>query len=161
MHDHGPLPPHLQETIELWVSDFLERPAAAEPAGRVGTNAGPVLVAFFEGACHGGTPPADIEGHDVAHAMFDHVAALQLPLPVHDAVPALVSAFLIDLEEVGRLAGGRELASQVRASTPAYKDRAAGRVVQDVRPAAKIGRNDPCPCGSGTKYKRCCMNTLG
>src|SRR5713226_8908025 len=22
---------------------------------------------------------------------------------------------------------------------------------------AKIGRNDPCPCGSGNKYKRCCM----
>jgi uncharacterized protein len=22
--------------------------------------------------------------------------------------------------------------------------------------AAKIGRNDPCPCGSGKKYKRCC-----
>ena len=21
----------------------------------------------------------------------------------------------------------------------------------------KIGRNDPCPCGSGLKYKRCCM----
>jgi uncharacterized protein YecA (UPF0149 family) len=20
----------------------------------------------------------------------------------------------------------------------------------------KIGRNDPCPCGSGCKYKRCC-----
>ena len=23
---------------------------------------------------------------------------------------------------------------------------------------AKIGRNDPCPCGSGKKYKRCCIN---
>lgn len=22
---------------------------------------------------------------------------------------------------------------------------------------AKIGRNDPCPCGSGHKYKRCCL----
>lgn len=22
----------------------------------------------------------------------------------------------------------------------------------------KIGRNDPCPCGSGKKYKFCCMN---
>lgn len=22
----------------------------------------------------------------------------------------------------------------------------------------KIGRNDPCPCGSGKKYKHCCMN---
>jgi len=21
----------------------------------------------------------------------------------------------------------------------------------------KIGRNDPCPCGSGQKYKKCCM----
>jgi hypothetical protein len=21
---------------------------------------------------------------------------------------------------------------------------------------AKAGRNDPCPCGSGRKYKRCC-----
>ena len=22
--------------------------------------------------------------------------------------------------------------------------------------AGKVGRNDPCPCGSGKKYKRCC-----
>lgn len=26
-----------------------------------------------------------------------------------------------------------------------------------VRRQAKIGRNDPCPCGSGKKYKRCCL----
>ncbi|MGD9368557.1 MAG: type I methionyl aminopeptidase [Desulfobacteraceae bacterium] len=24
--------------------------------------------------------------------------------------------------------------------------------------STKIGRNDPCPCGSGKKYKKCCMN---
>lgn len=24
------------------------------------------------------------------------------------------------------------------------------------RAAAKVGRNDPCPCGSGLKYKKCC-----
>src|SRR4051812_44469228 len=24
--------------------------------------------------------------------------------------------------------------------------------------SAKIGRNDPCPCGSGEKYKRCCLS---
>jgi len=23
---------------------------------------------------------------------------------------------------------------------------------------AKAGRNDPCPCGSGKKYKQCCLN---
>ncbi len=26
----------------------------------------------------------------------------------------------------------------------------------EVRETPKIGRNDPCPCGSGKKYKKCC-----
>ena len=26
----------------------------------------------------------------------------------------------------------------------------------EVREEPKIGRNDPCPCGSGKKYKKCC-----
>ena len=25
-----------------------------------------------------------------------------------------------------------------------------------VRKAPKVGRNEPCPCGSGKKYKHCC-----
>ncbi|MCL1816725.1 MAG: SEC-C metal-binding domain-containing protein [Clostridiales bacterium] len=28
------------------------------------------------------------------------------------------------------------------------------QTVQRIEP--KVGRNDPCPCGSGKKYKRCC-----
>ena len=24
--------------------------------------------------------------------------------------------------------------------------------------SGRIGRNDPCPCGSGKKFKKCCMN---
>jgi preprotein translocase subunit SecA len=34
-------------------------------------------------------------------------------------------------------------------------------VQQVVRGAAKIGRNDPCPCGSGKKYKKCCGAVAG
>lgn len=30
------------------------------------------------------------------------------------------------------------------------------QIVQNTK--KKIGRNDPCPCGSGKKYKKCCMN---
>jgi uncharacterized protein len=26
-----------------------------------------------------------------------------------------------------------------------------------ITPPGTVGRNDPCPCGSGLKYKRCCM----
>ena len=28
--------------------------------------------------------------------------------------------------------------------------------VQQVVRGEKVGRNDPCPCGSGKKYKKCC-----
>lgn len=24
----------------------------------------------------------------------------------------------------------------------------------------KVGRNDPCPCGSGRKYKKCCQESF-
>lgn len=38
---------------------------------------------------------------------------------------------------------------------------AKGQDVQKVdtfrRETPKIGRNDPCPCGSGKKYKKCCV----
>jgi len=30
------------------------------------------------------------------------------------------------------------------------------RSIQPVRTTEKVGRNDPCPCGSGKKYKKCC-----
>lgn len=34
-----------------------------------------------------------------------------------------------------------------------------GREVSQIR-SNKTGRNDPCPCGSGRKYKKCCMGKL-
>jgi len=36
--------------------------------------------------------------------------------------------------------------------SPPYKP----TVQPAVRASAKVGRNDPCPCGSGKKYKKCC-----
>jgi hypothetical protein len=34
---------------------------------------------------------------------------------------------------------------------------AQSRPVPTVRSARKVGRNEPCPCGSGQKFKRCCI----
>ena len=30
-------------------------------------------------------------------------------------------------------------------------------VVEPIRAGPRVGRNDPCPCGSGKKYKKCCL----
>jgi uncharacterized protein len=48
----------------------------------------------------------------------------------------------------------QRVAEQMRAegTTSAGKDREAG----DHPAAPKVGRNDPCPCGSGKKFKKCC-----
>ena len=34
------------------------------------------------------------------------------------------------------------------------------RTIQQIH-ASKISRNNPCPCGSGKKYKKCCINKAG
>jgi preprotein translocase subunit SecA len=35
-------------------------------------------------------------------------------------------------------------------------DLGGGKPQPVVHKEKKIGRNDPCPCGSGKKYKKCC-----
>lgn len=37
----------------------------------------------------------------------------------------------------------------------------AGDLDQDPSRRAKVGRNDPCPCGSGKKFKKCCEGKGG
>ena len=46
------------------------------------------------------------------------------------------------------------LLTQERRKELFLEQRKSGTVVKD----KKVGRNDPCPCGSGKKYKKCCGN---
>ena len=34
------------------------------------------------------------------------------------------------------------------------------KIVSAIRKPVKVGRNDPCPCGSGKKFKKCCGANL-
>jgi tetratricopeptide (TPR) repeat protein len=49
-----------------------------------------------------------------------------------------------------------DLAKRLAASEPDLSDLFA-QVEQPVLRERKIGRNAPCPCGSGKKYKKCCL----
>ena len=49
-----------------------------------------------------------------------------------------------------------KLASRRQARPPAERMMPPAQV-KHVRAAPKVGRNDPCPCGSGRKYKKCCL----
>ncbi|MCA9971224.1 MAG: SEC-C domain-containing protein, partial [Anaerolineales bacterium] len=54
-----------------------------------------------------------------------------------------------------------EQAYQVQAQDAGYQvvQRSQGRGVELRRDVPKVGRNDPCPCGSGKKYKQCHMRS--
>ena len=43
----------------------------------------------------------------------------------------------------------------------AKQNKPAKQVKQPVRAEQKVGRNEPCPCGSGKKYKKCCGANQG
>ena len=59
------------------------------------------------------------------------------------------------------MSAGVSAFSQFKQPTASQNKTAAGQTVDQVRPkpkdaaGKKVGRNDPCPCGSGKKYKKC------
>ena len=50
---------------------------------------------------------------------------------------------------------------QVAQPVAASHGEAEARPAAAKKSAAKVGRNDPCPCGSGKKYKNCCGRNAG
>jgi hypothetical protein len=149
--------PYVQEKIENWVSDFCGGDGLRPFSAGTREAAGAVLVTFLSGACEGrGVGPDEVEEADVRAGLLGPVARLALADDVRDEVPALCGAFLKSLEAEGRLGGGRVLGAFVGALAPAYREASSGKVKPIVRAGSKLGRNDPCPCGSGKKYKKCC-----
>ena len=65
--------------------------------------------------------------------------------------PRALATSVDEVEEAFRRRNRRELEQARMAGAGDLQP-----VQQVVRNAAKIGRNDPCPCGSGKKYKKCC-----
>jgi uncharacterized protein len=62
-------------------------------------------------------------------------------------------------ELIGRMAAGLARSYRHFAHQRRERTQSAGRPSESPRRATpKVGRNEPCPCGSGKKFKRCCGN---
>lgn len=69
-----------------------------------------------------------------------------------------------DIEDVEIELGVRKRRSTPRQQSPMHRqilsmldNLESNRETQKEAQKPKIGRNDPCPCGSGKKYKKCCL----
>jgi preprotein translocase subunit SecA len=141
------------EQAEDWASEFAESMAFSllgEPAKEQGPE---VAAEFLRRA-------GEVTEDSARRVLLEEIPLLDLPPAVRAEVPGLLAAFLGWLEDSGRLSGGRSLGTLVGALGPAYRERLSPkgglRTPPLVRSAPRLGRNDPCPCGSGKKYKKCC-----
>jgi hypothetical protein len=152
------LGPYTRDTIENWVGEFLQSDAGAGFETEFPEAAPALLAEFLSAACGvRGVEPGEIEEQDLRTALLDHVARMKLSEALRSDTPRLCGALLGWLEDSGRLAEGRILGAYVGALREAFEVAASGKPRPITRPGSRIGRNDPCPCGSGRKYKKCCQ----
>ncbi len=144
-----------RDSVEGWIADFAESTPYRAFGHRPGLDPAPVLMAFMEAAC-AEISPGDLDEPAVHLGLMTGVARLGLSPEARAAAPRLVGAFLEFLETEGRLSGGGKLGAYAGVLTAAFEEAAKPEGTPFKKPGAPLGRNDPCPCGSGKKYKKCC-----
>ncbi len=61
------------------------------------------------------------------------------------------------LRELGeRTRNVEEVEAEQEVLAKAKQERSKNPERYKLKPGQTVGRNDPCPCGSGKKYKKCC-----
>jgi hypothetical protein len=157
-----------QREVRLDVAAFLDSPQArALDAPREDARA--LLERFLTSAYDElGQAPHLLEGDDLAQILAErlprHFGARD-PLARH--VPEVLGAWLDYLVEhtvvphafEQRRALDEHMSAFLRAVEQGELagTAPARRPAPFVHRAEKTGRNDPCPCGSGKKFKQCCM----
>ncbi len=152
--------PFRQQTIDNWVSDFFDTDAYLRMTPGAKEYAAHILPAFLGAACKARNVAPDALGEaDLKAGLLDGVGSLTLPASVRATVPDLCGALLGELQSQGSLGGGTALGRYVRALRSAYDEKTAETVKTIRNPGERVGRNSPCPCGSGRKFKVCCMKS--
>jgi hypothetical protein len=97
--------------------------------------------------------------------LLSHMAQLDLPLIVRREIPKLLKDFFTFLGTSGRYPPALSWVSWVHSLENAYqarfRDDGSTRGDTFTKKYTDVNRNDPCPCGSGKKFKKCCMGLIG
>ena len=128
-------------------------------------HAEPLLFEMLEGArALAPAFPLEADGELFARVLVEKVAPLDLPLTTRQGAPRLLAAFFDYVAAAGKYPDAEEWAEWMPAIAAQYEERfradgsVRGQTV--VKKLAAVGRNDPCPCGSGKKFKKCCIDLL-
>jgi hypothetical protein len=103
-----------------------------------------------------GTPVSIVGLENGLHAM----ARLDLPVDVRKEIPKLITAFFEFVGNSGRdpraLQWAGDIALLEKNYLAMFRENGTVRGTTFQKKTSETGRNDPCPCGSGKKFKKCC-----
>jgi uncharacterized protein len=89
----------------------------------------------------------------------DDYANMMMPIITHGTPEGLDHLLTVDEPEADAMRNAVGPAAQwLHAYWLARREERAGSHAPLRREEPKVGRNDPCPCGSGKKYKKCCLH---
>ncbi|UTC63665.1 preprotein translocase subunit SecA [Treponema sp. OMZ 788] len=98
-----------------------------------------------------------LEGFDIFYSMLDdiriEIASRLVRVQISTEEEAHASR---QMRSIQGNAQHNSMGSFSGAGQTALSSRSRPENAQVVRTVPKVGRNDPCPCGSGKKYKHCC-----
>lgn len=151
----------LREQAEDLISEYLGSEHRLFLPEKARESAEPLLLAFFQAAEKRGVKDlATFTARDVDAVLMQDMAHLQSPVEVRKSLPELLTAFFDFLRTTGRwpAAGAWAACAEALASKFQATLREDGTVRGETyrKAGTSTGRNDPCPCGSGKKYKKCC-----
>ena len=103
----------------------------------------------------------DSDSVGAVEAALSKIARLDVSLSSRRAFPSLLVSFLDYVATTASFREAERWSSYVASIESQYLERfrADGSVKGETvrKPFEGVGRNEPCPCGSGKKFKKCCM----
>ena len=148
-------------TPQDFIPEYLESEYFLFLAPEAKEHAEVALSAFCDRAvARGAASMADLTPAILEAVLMQDMGRLNLPVPAKQAAPGVLEGFFGFLRETGRFPAAGALQMCAEALGPKFRAslRADGSVKGETvrKVSTEIGRNDPCFCGSGLKYKKCC-----
>ena len=81
----------------------------------------------------------------------------KIPLDPFETAQQAALARYVEYQQSVREAEKKSFDKGLGARIPQQRDPQTGKLLSLVRRTKKLSRNDACPCGSGQKYKNCCI----
>jgi len=139
------------------INDFIQSPHYELAPIHVKPHAETILQYLLDGLV---TDASDVLRENLINRIQSCHSRLVLPEKTYENISELLECYFSFLEISGNIPGASEWNDWVTSASkpaPISKNHTTGTVRHKFE---KTGRNDSCPCGSGLKFKKCCIELL-